>query len=259
MTFISGLHNLTLQQDQIWVAPYTHATLGEISYYENPCIHGARSFVDEEAYVQRAKDNMLSARVVGFCYERKPWHNASFDYNAIYVANWPEVRQPSPKRRNEFKKVRVKAEESPVGVNVCSLRLFLEQMPLLRFDDSTATSFIPMLESQASEALPGNMFPITYHSVRTGAIIGLGIVEHIENVLFNYALVRRTEYFTASDLTYALCGFAHAVGASYLDVWNVALSQREGYKRTFFTDPIQGYCWASPDVIEKHEWMHSLE
>lgn len=252
MNQVHGFTSITAIDGVLFIPPYNILEGVEVPFYENPNIQGSGSLVCVKSSIEVAKRNNIPARIMNNMYIQEPWCNSSFDYNEICLEGWPNIRQPTTKRRNEFRKLTELSQLRKLKVSVIDFETFMKNIPLLVATDSASCCIIPYVWNGGNVRQDVELLGYYFEDI----LVALGVVCEKNNIMFNYSLIRIDSSFTASEVTYWLANYAHGLGIRYLDIWNLALSPRETYKRTFFTGTRQCYCWSNG--IYDFPWMHKL-
>lgn len=250
-----GVSPIELIDGTLWFPPHT-AISGDVqsSMYHNPVLLCWKSLVNVERQIAVAQACELPARVMDNVYKQEGWHNSWFDYNEIELDKWPHLPVTPSKYGNKYRALQKKTMERPVHMWPIEPETVRDNLPKLVYEDASAAAHLPIYFHDHAQGLKAFGYYDAKDNLIAISIMGFDVTN---NVLFNYGLIRIDESYSASELTYWLCGFARNSGFTHLDIFNMGLTRREEYKKMFFTGSRKAYCWTNN--LEHLTWVHKLE
>lgn len=247
-----GFSPLVVMEDVAFLPPHENLSGFISTLYEVPNLGNYHSIFPVEHLIDVALKYNLRARIIDNLYIQQDWCNSWYDYNEISLEHFPDLPVTPSKRRNEYRKIQRNAQDNRLNLKLLDKQITIDNLPKFVYDDA-ATLFI-------AQYLRGNeeIESWGYYN-NEDVLVGISLLkfDQASKVCFNWGLIRLTEGISAKDMTYWLCQLAKDNGMERLDIHNLAFSQREEYKKAFFTGTIRAYCWTNncDDLI----WMHKIE
>lgn len=213
-----------------------------LGYYFVPRIHPTCELpVAFEQVLEVIKKYNLPTLMYG-SFNSTPFANASAEYHLIELEDFPNITPLTKNRRKEYKKAFDIYIQSGLYIKPVTREQYFALPLLAAYADSSNTH--NALYAQGFPYEPIGYYDKENNLVAVGLLYGIYPTALDEGTcLYSATIQIMDKQFHCKELTIALAQYAKDSGCTHLDLWNVAATPREDYKRIFFTKETRLPCF----------------